>query len=179
MIIIMKAVIKQSFDTYEAARAAGIDVGKLQNWLSRGLIVLEGERNPGRGKSREYTDREVARICLMKDLADFGVPLSSAFKLTQAVKKAFAEGWEYIKPQPRTADEPTYWITLSRAQDWKPKKGEWSVISDGGWVLVLFINNPKSPKLDRAIESVSGPALVRNLSVFVDNVYSKLRPFGA
>jgi hypothetical protein len=81
------AVHSELFDTRDVAAIAGLDFGKLQNWLTRGLIQLNTELNPGRGQSRQYAAYEVARIRLMKKLADAGVPLSTAFKITDALKR--------------------------------------------------------------------------------------------
>ena len=110
-------VHSERFDTKEAATVAGVDLGKLQNWLTRGVIQLKGDLNPGRGQSRWYAPYEIARIRLMKKLADVGVPLSTAFKLTDALKKAWEQipgGHELYGSEPQLKS----WLLVLPAEAW-------------------------------------------------------------
>src|SRR5260370_22225548 len=133
----------QGFDTRETALVAGVDVGKLQNWLTRGAIQLKGEQNPGRGQSRKYAPYEVARIRLMKKLADVGVPLSTAFKLTEPLKKAWEaapSGHELWGSQPQLKS----WLLVLPAAAW-PAGRKANIVRADDYAVAWLADQQKYP----------------------------------
>src|SRR5260370_40786268 len=100
----------------EAMAVAGINDSTLQNWLARGQLNLE-QQNPGRGKPRQYTVYEVARIRFIKKLVDLAFPLTPAFKITAALKRLWQAG---PGRHERYADEVTLarWLFWGQAESW-------------------------------------------------------------
>ena len=165
------------FDTNEAASVAGVDVGKLQNWLTRGVIQLKCEQNPGRGQSREYTPYEVARIRLMRKLADVGVPLSTAFKLTDALKKA----WEQIPGGHELYGSELQlksWLLVLPAAAW-PAGLKASMVRADDYAAVWLVDQqryPDDPKGLRAtLASLDDAAVMLiNMGAFLKQTLSRL-----
>ena len=139
----VRSIHAERFDTKEVAKVSGIDVGKLQNWLTRGVIQTESELNPGRGQSRTYSAYEVARIRLMKKLADVGVPLATAFKLTGAIKKA----WEQVPGGHElygSEIELQSWLLVLPAAEW-PAGRKASMVRADDYVVVWLVDEKKAP----------------------------------
>lgn len=165
------------FDTKEVARVSGVDIGKLQNWLTRGVIQTESELNPGRGQSRAYSAYEVARIRLMKKLADTGVPLSIAFKLTSALKKA----WEQVPGGHElygTEIAIQSWLLVLSAAEW-PTGRQASMVQADDYVAVWLVDTkqvPGSPTGLRATLAALGDAavVVINLGAFLKETLTPL-----
>lgn len=86
----MPSVYKERFSSEEVIVVAGINDSTLQNWLARGQLNLE-QQNPGRGKPRQYSVYEVARIRFMKKLVDLALPLAPAFKITAALQRLWED----------------------------------------------------------------------------------------
>lgn len=109
------------FSTDEVIKVVGINEGTLQNWLARGRLNLT-QQNPGRGKPRQYTAYEVARIRFIKKLVDVGFPLAPAFKITAALKKLWDLGpgsHEAYAGEIQLAS----WILIVAADVWKAREG--------------------------------------------------------
>jgi len=167
----------QRFDTKEVAKVSGVDIGKLQNWLTRGVIQTESELNPGRGQSRAYSAYEVARIRLMKKLADTGVPLSTAFKLTSALKRA----WEQVPGGHElygTELAIQSWLLVLLAAEW-PAARKASMVPADEHVAVWLVDQkkvPDSPAGLRATLAALGDAavVVINMGAFLKETLSPL-----
>jgi len=165
------------FDTKEVARVAGFDVGKLQNWLTRGVIQLKSELNPGRGQSREYTAYEVARIRLMKKLSDVGVPLSTAFKLTAVLKRSWEQvpgGYEAYGSEPHIKS----WLLVLPSAEW-PSDRKASVVRADDYALVWLVDlqhTTESPQGLKATLAALGDAavVVINMGAFLQETMSRL-----
>jgi DNA-binding transcriptional MerR regulator len=144
----------QRFDTKEVARVSGVDIGKLQNWLTRGVIQTESKLNPGRGQSRAYSAYEVARIRLMKKLADTGVPLSTAFKLTSALKKAWEQvpgGHEFYGTELAIQS----WLLVLAAAEW-PTERKASMVPADEYVAVWLVDQKKVPDSPAGLRATLG-----------------------
>ena len=167
----------QRFDTKEVANVSGVDIGKLQNWLTRGVIQTESELNPGRGQSRAYSAYEVARIRLMKKLADTGVPLSTAFKLTSALKKA----WEQVPGGHELYGSELAiqsWLLVLPAGEW-PTGRKASTVQADDYVAVWLVDTKQvsdSPTGLRATLAALGDAAVVaiNMGAFLKQTLSPL-----
>lgn len=167
----------ERFDTKEAASVAEVDFGKLQNWLTRGVIQLAGDLNPGRGQSREYAPYEVARIRLMKKLADVGVPLSTAFRLTDALKKAWEKvpgGHELYGNEPGLKS----WLLVLPAKAW-PVGRKASMVHADEYVAVWLVDqqrHPDNPTGMRATLAALDDAVVVviNMGTFLKETMSRL-----
>jgi hypothetical protein len=111
-----KSVYGARFNSEDVKVVAGINEATLQNWLARGQLNLE-QQNPGRGKARQYTAYEVARIRFVKRLVDLGFPLVPAFKITAALKKlweATPGGHEAYGRESNLAS----WLLIAEAGVW-------------------------------------------------------------
>lgn len=173
----LRSIHTQRFDTKEVARVSGVDIGKLQNWLTRGVIQTESELNPGRGQSRAYSAYEVARIRLMKKLADNGVPLSTAFKLTSALK----EVWERVPGGSELYGSELAiqsWLLVLLAAEW-PAGREASMVPADDYIAVWLVDTkkvPDSPAGLRATLAALGDAavVVINMGAFLKETLSPL-----
>jgi len=173
----IRSIHTERFDTKEVASVSGVDIGKLQNWLTRGVIQTESELNPGRGQSRAYSAYEVARIRLMKKLADTGVPLSTAFKLTGALKKA----WEQIPGGHElygSEIELQSWLLVLSAAEWAAGR-KTSMVRADDYIAVWLIDEkkvPDSPTGLRATLAALGDAavVVINMGAFLKETLSPL-----
>jgi len=166
------------FTSNDVLSVAGIDSATLQNWLTRKeAIKLDSGRNPGRGKAREYSAYEVARIRLMKKLVDARVPLAPAFKITAVLRRL----WE---AEPGThegyADEPGLgsWLLVVPASAWLATWKRGVIRADdyiGVWVVDIVGQSGDrglSANLD-AIKDDSA-AVVLNLGKFLKETFSRL-----
>jgi MerR-like DNA binding protein len=117
------------FDSEDVVDVAGVSAMTLQNWIARGWLVVQ-QKNPGRGKSREFTAYEVARIRFMKKLVAAAVPVGTAFKITSAFKNL----WDAAPGVHELAgDEPTRtdWLLIIPAEEWTAGRRA-SVLRDQG-----------------------------------------------
>jgi hypothetical protein len=171
------AIHRERFDTREAASVVGLDFGKLQNWLTRGLIQLNAELNPGRGQSREYTAYEVARIRLMKKLADAGVPLASAFKITTDLKRL----WEKIPGGHEAYDREPHLKSLLLvvpAADW-PIGRKASMVRTDDYVAVWLIDEQRDADKPtglraRLVELNDATVVLINMGAFLGETIARL-----
>jgi hypothetical protein len=173
----IRSIHTERFDTKEVAKVSGIDIGKLQNWLTRGVIQTESELNPGRGQSRAYSAYEVARIRLMKKLADAGVPLSTAFKLTGALKKAWERvpgGHELYGSEP----ELQSWLLVLPTAEW-PAGRKASMVRADDYVVVWLVDEKKAPDkpmgLRATLAALADAVVVAiNMGAFLKETLSRL-----
>ena len=167
----------ERFDTKEVANVAGIDVGKLQNWLTRGVIQLNCEQNPGRGQSREYTPYEVARIRLMKKLADLGIPLVTAFKLTASLRKAWEEvpgGHEAYGSEPQLKS----WLLVLPKEAW-PAGRRASMVRSDDYAAVWLVDQQQHPDDSKGLRATLAAlddtaVTVINMGAFLKETLSRL-----
>lgn len=61
------------FTRDQAAVASFATPSQIHNWVSRGWLTLSGEQNPGRGKKRLYTGRDIIAIAVAVALQPFGM----------------------------------------------------------------------------------------------------------
>lgn len=177
VLVSVPSIHSERFDTREVASVANVDVGKLQNWLTRGLIQLSTELNPGRGQSREYTAYEVARVGLMKKLADVGVPLSTAFKLTGALKRAWEKtpgGHELYGSQSHVNS----WLLVLPAAEW-PVGRRASMVRADDYTAVWLVDQHEYPDdhagLRATLAELKDAAVVLiNMGVFLQQTMSRL-----
>lgn len=165
------AIHLQLFDTRDAASVAELDFGKLQNWLTRGLIQLNTELNPGRGQSRQYTAYEVARIRLMKKLADTGVPLSTAFRLTEALKRLWLKtpgGHESYGSELLLNS----WLLVLSGADW-PTGHRASMVRCDDYIAVWLVDEQRNADKPRGLRA--SLAALRGATVVVINMGAFLR----
>ena len=171
------SIHSRSFRTLDAAAVVGISAGKLQNWLTRGAIQLEGTQNPGRGQSRDYSAYEVARIALMKKLSDCGVPLGTAFKITSVLK----EGWERVvggHEQYGTEPDLQSWIIVVQANDW-PAGRKGSLVPADAHIAVWLVDQISKPDADRGLRETllalkDVPAVIVNMGRALHDTITKL-----
>jgi DNA-binding transcriptional MerR regulator len=171
------AIHFRSFSTREAAAVVGISVGKLQNWLTRGAIQLEGAQNPGRGQSRNYSAYEVARIALMKRLSEYGVPLETSFKITSALKSAWTEvagGHEAYGTEPDLQS----WLVVLLTSDWPAELKRSSVRANDHiavWIVDQITKPDPSTGLTATLRALnSAPAIIVNMGKILHETVSKL-----
>src|SRR5579862_5479514 len=171
------AIHSRSFRTVDAAAVVGISVGKLQNWLTRGAIQLEGAQSPGRGQSRDYSAYEVARIALMKKLSDCGVPLGTAFKITAALKDAWEQavgGHELYGTEPDLQS----WLIVARADEW-PSGRKGSLVRADAHVAVWIVDQISKPDAERGLRETllalaGAPVIVVNMGKVLHDTITKL-----
>jgi len=166
------------FTSNQVLKMVGIPPQTLQNWLTLGVVDLEsGHTHPGRGKVREYGAYEVARILCMKRLADMGVPLKPAFKITAGLLGLW-------KAAPGThegfADEPGLrsWLLVVPAAVW-PTTWRRGVIRADDYVGVWVVDkgNPGDRfGLSAALDAIKddNASVVLNLGKFLKETFSRL-----
>lgn len=173
----IRSIHTERFDTREVAKVSGIDIGKLQNWLTRGVIEMESELNPGRGQSRTYSAYEVARIRLTKKFADTGVPLSTAFTLTGALKKA----WEQVPGGHElygTEIKFQSWLLVLQAAEW-PAGRKASTVQADDYMVVWLVDEKNAPDkpmgLRATLTALADTAVVAiNMGTFLKETLSRL-----
>jgi hypothetical protein len=174
-------VTDKLFNSEDVKAVAGINEVTLQNWLARGRLKL-AQQNPGRGKARQYTVYEAARIRFLKRFADLGLPLKPAFKITAALKKlweATPGGHEGYGREPNTAS----WILIARSELWSGRMGigsfplDHSSVETDGYVAIWAaeIVGDAKRNLREAINFFDGgPLIVVNMGVLLDQTISLL-----
>jgi hypothetical protein len=171
------AIHTRKFSTKDAAVAIGVSVGKLQNWLTRGAVQLEGTQNPGRGQSRNYTAYEVARIALMKKLSECGVPLETAFKITSAMK----ESWERVAGGHEQYGEELglqSWLVVVLTRDW-PSGRKGSIVRADAYTAVWTVDEIGKPDSETGLMATllalgSAPAVVVNMGKVLHDTITEL-----
>ncbi len=82
---------KQQFTQANVLHAVpGLDVGKLQAWLTRGHITLE-KHSPGSGRPRLWSASEVIQIAAMWELTRMKIPIGFAAKIVGRIRELVAE----------------------------------------------------------------------------------------
>jgi hypothetical protein len=142
-------VYETRFSSEDVKLIAGINEVTLQNWLARGYLNLE-QQNPGRGKPRQYTAYEVARIRFIKKLVDLAFPLAPAFKITAALKRlweAAPGGHEAYACEANLAS----WLFVAPADVWKMQRRttrfplDHSAVQAAGYVAIWAVERVGSP----------------------------------
>lgn len=175
------SIHSRSFRTVDAAAVAGISVGKLQNWLTRGAIQLEAVQNPGRGQSRNYSAYQIARIALMKKLSDAGIPLTTSFKITSYLKASWTQvagGHEQYGTEPDLQS----WIIVVLAADW-PAGRKGSLVRADAHLAVWIVDQISKPDaasgLRETLLALEGaPAIVLNMGKVLHDAITKLEKLG-
>jgi MerR HTH family regulatory protein len=160
----------------EVIKAVGISWDTLQHWLARDVHkdLKLTQQNPGRGKSRDYTAYEVARLRFAKKLLDLNLPLLPAFKITGAVKKL----WESV-PGGMEANPFTNWLFIVRAEECpalKPPHGRFPIaatsVRAGDFSAIWAIENKP---VGEALKFFGGSAVVAvNMTALLTETYSIL-----
>ncbi|WP_191569052.1 MerR family transcriptional regulator [Paracoccus yeei] len=65
--------------------ATGMSEQTLRNWLTRGRLDLDADRNRKGGGNRQFSQRDVCLIAVANGLANVGIPISEALPLAEAV----------------------------------------------------------------------------------------------
>lgn len=106
-------VTKSTFDSSYVVRFLGITESALHAWIARGVVQLP-QGTPGTGRAREYSDVDIARLTLMKALADEGIDLALAFKLTEITETVWGQESEHLHP--KTTVRPRLFVGLKSAK---------------------------------------------------------------
>ena len=168
-------VYEARFNSEDVMAIAGISDMTLQNWLARGRLNLK-QQNPGRGKPRQYTVYEVARIRFIKKLVDLAFPLSPAFKITAALERL----WEATPGGHETyALEPNLvsWLLVIEAEVWKNRRRaarfplNHSAVPADGYIAIWaaeIIGSPSGGSIRDAINFfVDSAVIVVNMGVLL------------
>jgi len=171
------AIHSRKFSTKDAAVVVGISLGKLQNWLTRGGIQLEGTQNPGRGQSRTYSAYEIARIAWMKKLSECGVPLDTAFKISSAMKEAWTQ---HVGGHERYAREPELqsWLVVAHTSDW-PSDRKGSIVQFDAHTAAWIVDELDKPDSETGLVATllalgAAPAVVVNMGKVLDDTITAL-----
>lgn len=81
----MNQLIEKTYSFTEASLAAGMGPKALRNWIDRGLINLEADENRDGDGWRRFTLYDVLRLAATKELVEFGVSVSEAFRIADAI----------------------------------------------------------------------------------------------
>ena len=82
---------KQQFTQANVLHAVpGLDVGRLQAWLTRGHITL-AEHSPGSGRPRLWSALEVIQIAALWELTRMKIPIGFAAKIAGRIRELAAE----------------------------------------------------------------------------------------
>lgn len=79
----------------------GARVDQIQTWVNRGHVEID-DANPGRGKSRLYSELDAVKVALIVRLNAFGIDVAQAAAFSRYMGKTLIEGgrieWEdYIE----------------------------------------------------------------------------------
>jgi hypothetical protein len=152
-------VYEARFSSEEVMAVAGINDSTLQNWLARGRLNLK-QQNPGRGKPRQYTVYEVARIRFMKKLVDLAFPLTPAFKITAALKRL----WEEVPGGHEAyADEASLasWLFVAQADAWDMRRRtlhfplDHTTVRADGYIAIWAVEHAGSPNLGSMRDAIN------------------------
>lgn len=179
---VARTIYEARFKSEEVMAVAGISNMTLQNWLARGDLNLK-QQNPGRGKPRQYTVYEVARICLVKKLVDLAFPLAPAFKITAALKRSWEDtpgGHEAYARERNLAS----WLLLVEAGAWDTRRRtarfplHHSAVRADGYVAIWaaeIIGSSQGGSIRDAINFfVDAAVIVMNMAVFLQQTVSLL-----
>jgi hypothetical protein len=168
-------VYQARFSSEEVMVVSGISDMTLQNWLARGRLNLK-QQNPGRGKPRQYTLYEVARIRFIKKLVDLAFPLAPAFKITAALERlweATPGGHEGYALEPNLAN----WLLVVEAEVWNKRRRtarfplDHSAVQADGYTAIWaaeIIGSPSGGSIRDAIDFfVDSAVIVVNMGVLL------------
>ena len=79
-----KSLAEPEFDQPILLEVTGVDRLRLQNWVSRGHLILS-EQHPGRGRSRLYSRIDACKVAVLRWLGDFGIGIERAGVLADAL----------------------------------------------------------------------------------------------
>jgi hypothetical protein len=172
------AIHTREFSTKDAAAVAGISLGKLQNWLTRGILKLEGTQHPGRGQSRNYTAYEIARIALMERLCECGVPLETALKITLTMKDAWERAVGGHERYGRIEPGLQSWLIVVLTSDW-PSERKGSIVQFDAHTTVWIVDEIGKPDSEKGLMAAllalgAAPAVVVNMGKVLDDTITAL-----
>src|SRR5579871_6542260 len=72
------------FNNSELMWVTGLSLATVQTWVNRGLIRIQ-EQNPGHGRRRLYSARNLFSLAIAARLAESKLPISDAFSLGKHV----------------------------------------------------------------------------------------------
>lgn len=74
-------------------------IDRVRNWTKEGLLTLEGEKNPGTGRSRKYAEDALLEASLLDVLSDFGMPVSRLAPYLTLLKKLAEKYWKPLSQE--------------------------------------------------------------------------------
>jgi hypothetical protein len=163
------------FNSEDVKAVAGINEVTLQNWLARGRLKL-AQQNPGRGKPRQYTAYEVARIRFLKRFADLGLPLKPAFKITAALKKLWEATPGGHESYGRERNKVS-WVLIAHSELWNRQVAigrfplDHSPVETDGYVAIWaaeIVGDAKRSLREAINFFAGGPLIVVNMGVLLD-----------
>jgi len=82
-----------------ARRSADVEiiVGRLRHWTAEGLLSPTGEKNPGTGRSRTYSESALEDAVILNALADMGLQIALMRPALTLARHAKAEWREKAK----------------------------------------------------------------------------------
>lgn len=171
------------FKSEEVIAVTGINQVTLQNWLARGRLKL-AQQNPGRGKPRQYTMYEVARVRFLKKFVDLGFPVAPAFKITAALKRLWEDcpgGHELYGREPKLAS----WLLVAEAEVWNRQRrvAPFPLSHSSGqtdryvavWATEIIGSHNGKTIRDAINFFADGGVIVVNMGVLLDETVSRLR----
>ncbi len=135
----------------DVLEVTGLTKAQLLNWLSRNLVVLSTEHNPGHGRRRLYTGRDVLMICVAQKLSEIGLPII----LVQNLSKSVAQRAEQLTTA--SGGLRGYTIVLYPVED------KWECVAG-------YDSGPQ--KLD--VSNVGEILVVLQIDQLIDRVFSEL-----
>lgn len=69
-------------------------IDRVRNWTKESLLTLEGEKNPGTGRSRKYAEEALLEASLLDVMSDFGMPASRLAPYLTLLKKLAGKYWK-------------------------------------------------------------------------------------
>lgn len=134
-------LIMKTFNVKEAGTILDISKAKIQRWVEDGLIIPYKD-SEGRGSYREYSERNLVEMLLVKTLFDDGITTNLIYNAMSAIRGA-DEGLSKLKtpcPVLRT-------IGPGHEEDMPPRREDFLIFDDAGrWVY--FSRDPGSVNIE-------------------------------
>lgn len=163
------------FNIQETAALLGVTESTLNQRCARGNVRFGGGEKPGRGVARLFSPAQVADLSLANVLMEIGLPISSAFAISEAVRKFWEKGsWS---ADSGSAHRFSRWLVIAPLARWSE---EWlsrvQQVEDIGVTLSMYdLQNPEAKFGFNAARAAAGPMyMVVNIDTVLQQILVRM-----